>query len=111
MTQQGSGYRKLVQRLAWPIRRAVAPASLEQTGATERLGLLVAELQARVGALEARQADVEERLQRTHEGLQESRRLNVRVAELTDVVTELVLPLHDREIDATRLGTLRPDTI
>ncbi|MCD2193325.1 hypothetical protein LQ327_07985 [Actinomycetospora endophytica] len=35
--------------------------------------------------------------------LDEARRLNVRLAELTDLVTEVVLPLHDREIDIERL--------
>jgi predicted nuclease with TOPRIM domain len=35
--------------------------------------------------------------------LDEARRLNVRLAELTDLVTEVVLPLHDREIDIDRL--------
>ncbi|MFQ1001650.1 DUF6752 domain-containing protein [Modestobacter sp. SSW1-42] len=43
------------------------------------------------------------------DGLHESRRLNLRVAELTDLVTELVLPLHDRDIDPTALATLRGD--
>ena len=42
--------------------------------------------------------------------LHEARRLNLRIAELTDLVTELVLPLHDREIDPALLDRLRPDT-
>ncbi|MCD2188461.1 DUF6752 domain-containing protein [Actinomycetospora soli] len=46
-------------------------------------------LRARVEALEA--------------DIDENRRLSARVAEVTDLVTEVVLPLHDREIDATRL--------
>jgi predicted nuclease with TOPRIM domain len=61
-------------------------------------------LQERVEALETRLAQVEE-------GLHEARRLNLRLAELTDVVTELVLPLHDREIDASKLDRLAPETL
>jgi chromosome segregation ATPase len=45
------------------------------------------------------------------EGLHEARRLNVRIAELTDIVTELVLPLHDREIDAERLRPVNAETL
>ena len=43
-------------------------------------------------------------------GLLEARRLNLRIAELTDVVTEIVLPLHDRDIDARKLDSLAADT-
>jgi chromosome segregation ATPase len=45
------------------------------------------------------------------DGLREERRLHLRVAELADVVTELVLPLHDREVDPAALARLRPDTL
>lgn len=51
------------------------------------------------------------RLDVLEEGLHEARRLNLRIAELTDVVTELVLPLHDREIDPEHLARLAPDTL
>ena len=43
-------------------------------------------------------------------GLHLARRLNVRIAEVTDLVTELVLPLHQREIAPEVLARLDPDT-
>jgi hypothetical protein len=55
--------------------------------------------------------DLAGQLRELREGLHEERRLSLRIAELTDLVTELVLPLHDREIDPTVLETLRPDTL
>lgn len=36
---------------------------------------------------------------------------SARIAELTDIVTELVLPLHDREIDAERLRPVSAETL
>lgn len=71
---------------AWATRWAEARVA-------ERLG----ELAAETGVL--------------RDGLHESRRLNLRVAELTDLVTELVLPLHDRDIEPTVLATLRGDAL
>lgn len=50
------------------------------------------------------------RIEVLDEGLLEARRQSLRIAELADVVTEIVLPLHDREIDAAKLGKLGPDT-
>jgi hypothetical protein len=52
-----------------------------------------------------------EALPRLTEGLLEERRLNLRIAELTDLVTEIVLPLHDRDIDPQSLQRLAPDTL
>jgi hypothetical protein len=49
-------------------------------------------------------------LESLEDGLHEARRLNLRIAELTDVVTEIVLPLHHRDIDAGRIADLAPDT-
>jgi hypothetical protein len=51
------------------------------------------------------------RIQEYENGLLEARRLSLRVAELTDVVTEVVLPLHDRDIDREKLEKLAPDTL
>jgi len=51
------------------------------------------------------------RLERLEDGLLEERRLNLRIAELTDVVTEIVLPLHDRDIDPKKLESLAADTL
>ncbi|TQN41514.1 hypothetical protein FHU33_0882 [Blastococcus colisei] len=62
------------------------------------------QLQDRVQALETRVA-------RLDEELHESRRLNLRLAELTDVVSELVLPLHNRDIDRSKLDALAPDAL
>ena len=44
------------------------------------------------------------------DGLLEARRLSLRIAQLTDVVTELVLPLHDRDIDPSVFDALADDT-
>lgn len=116
----------------WAVRRALAPAALELHGKVAELARENAdrardnaELRAAVGRLEARVQAAEERLALTgprleeltrqiaefREGMHEARRLNLRVAELTDLVTELVLPLHDREIDPSVLRRLRPDTL
>jgi hypothetical protein len=113
-----AGGRPLVARLAYPMRRALAPAALELAGRVQYLDAEVTRLREENDRLKARADDCERRLTEQegraadlHEGLLEARRLNVRIAELTDVVTELVLPLHDREIDAAALRTLRPDTV
>jgi hypothetical protein len=111
------GARQLVQRLAFPVRRAFAPAALELAGQVRALMEEIASLREETAALRSRAEAAEGRLAaldvrsgELQDGLTEARRLNIRVAELTDVVTELVLPLHDREIDAARLLSLRPDT-
>jgi cell division septum initiation protein DivIVA len=116
MTEQDlpGGPRGLVRRLAYPVRRALAPAALEVDGQVRELATALTELQeehARFRAeTEARLAALDAQAAELREGVSEARRLNLRIAELTDIVTELVLPLHDREIDATALRTLRPDT-
>jgi predicted RNase H-like nuclease (RuvC/YqgF family) len=154
MTEQGDTSqtprgRTAVQRLAYPVRRALAPAALELRGQVETVTARTDELrdgtaelhrgvdelhrevdrlrrdldQARqelqeVAALRSRVEDAERRVSAAEaynaelrDGLEESRRLNLRVAELVDVVTEVVLPLHDRDIDPAALGRLRPDTL
>jgi hypothetical protein len=107
--EEQRGGRVLLQRLALPLRRAVAPAALELAGQVRWLSDEVTALRSRAEAAEACLAAIEGRLGELHEGLAEGRRLNIRVAELTDVVTELVLPLHDRDIDAAALRSLRPE--
>jgi predicted RNase H-like nuclease (RuvC/YqgF family) len=99
----------------------LAPAALELGGKVSqldeenaRLRAGVEELGQQVRSLEARLATLDEfaqQLQGLQEGLREERRLSLRIAELTDLVTELVLPLHDREIDPAVLRSLRPDTL
>ncbi|RBY80048.1 hypothetical protein DQ239_02855 [Blastococcus sp. TF02-09] len=82
----------------------------------------IADLQVENAALRARldeahlrldeaQGRLDEALPRLSEGLLEERRLNLRIAELTDLVTELVLPLHDRDIDPQQLQRLSPETL
>jgi hypothetical protein len=112
MTRQErpAGLRGLAQRLAHPVRRALAPAALELEGQVAQLRAEIAALQARADHAEARMGLLDVRNGELSEGLQEARRLNLRIAELTDVVTELVLPLHDREVGPAALRTLRPDT-
>lgn len=114
------------------LRRIVAPAALQLEGELPTLRLDLAGLRQeqaslhdRLGAVEERAARAEARAAHTEaraeelaaevavlrDGLHEARRLNLRTAELTDLVTELVLPLHDREIDPSRLGLLPADTL
>ena len=120
-----SGSRALVRRLMHPIRRAVAPAALELDSKIQELREenrvlreelrelrelhALEELHGRVDGVERRMDLLDERNGVLTDGLQEARRLNLRIAELADVVTELVLPLHDREIDTGALRSLRPD--
>ncbi|MEU2347439.1 DUF6752 domain-containing protein [Modestobacter sp. NPDC049651] len=103
------------------IRRALAPAALELQGRLPELRQQNEELARRLAQAEERLAVLEDRAAQAdrlaaevgelREGLHESRRLNLRVAELTDLVTELVLPLHDREIDPAVLARLGADTL
>ncbi len=109
----------------WAVRRALAPAALELEGRVAELAEENAGLRATVERLESQVHATEERLALTgsrveelshqmadfREGMHEARRLNLRIAELTDLVTELVLPLHDRQIDPSVLRRLRPDTL
>ena len=141
MTEQGDTPRGrgLVRRLAYPLRRVVAPAAIELRGRVEALDAETATLKEETAALrgqvealtaglsqvredavglrsradhvDARLSAAEVSDDELRDGLEEARRLNLRVAELVDLVTELVLPLHDREIDPAVLGRLRPDTL
>ncbi|MGX5654277.1 DUF6752 domain-containing protein [Geodermatophilus nigrescens] len=67
-------------------------------------------LQGRLDDLQGRNDDLQGRLHLVEDGLHEARRLNLRIAQLTDVVTELVLPLHGRDIDPSVFETLPGDT-
>ena len=119
-TEEAGGPRALVRRMMHPVRRVVAPAALELDGKIQALReenrvlreeLLeeLRELRTRIDGVDRRMDLLDERNGVLTDGLQEARRLNLRIAELADVVTELVLPLHDRDIDATALRALRPD--
>jgi hypothetical protein len=63
----------------------------------------IGDLQREVGRLRAELDELRGRADVLDGDMDESRRLSARVAEVTDLVTEVVLPLHDREIDASRL--------
>jgi hypothetical protein len=97
------------------VRRVLAPAALELEGQLPAILEENAGLRARLAEVEGRLAELEDRLAREvgvlQQDLLESRRLNLRVAELTDLVTELVLPLHDREIDPSVLVGLAADAL
>ena len=119
-TDEPGGPRALVRRMMHPVRRAVAPAALELDGKIqvlreenrllrEELLQELRELRSRVDHVDRRMDLLDERNGVLTDGLEEARRLNLRIAELADVVTELVLPLHDRDIDAGALRALRPD--
>jgi hypothetical protein len=82
----------------------------------------IADLQVETAALLTRLDEAQLRIDETHgrldeelprlaDDLLEERRLNLRIAELTDLVTEIVLPLHDREIDPQHLRRLAADTL
>jgi chromosome segregation ATPase len=108
----------MVARLMYPVRRAIAPAALELAGQVQHLNAEIDRLREenerlhqRTEELDRRLGEHSARLAELHGDVLESRRLNVRIAELADVVTELVLPLHDRDIDPAALRTLRPDTV
>lgn len=88
--------RRLVGRVVTPELALVRDEIDELRGTVTRLGEEVARLDVERDRL-ARQVEV------LDSDLDEARRLNVRLAELTDLVTEVVLPLHDREIDIERL--------
>ncbi|SDG09398.1 DUF6752 domain-containing protein [Klenkia brasiliensis] len=130
MTTSGNGLGQALPVRA--VRRVLAPAALELRGQVLALQEQVAgldgvvaelrsanaELRDRVGSLEAAAGPARVELDRLRaelaelrEGLHEQRRLQLRVAEVTDLVTEVVLPLHDREVDPAVLGRLRPDTL
>jgi len=47
-------------------------------------------------------AEVRARLEALEAEVQEQRQLNRRIAELTDIVTELLLPLQDRDTERIR---------
>jgi chromosome segregation ATPase len=114
-----------VRRMLHVVRRVTAPAALELPEQLAGLRAEIAELRDEAGALAGRVAAVEERAGRAEaraeelagqvavlrDGLHEARRLNLRIAELTDLVTEVVLPLHDRDIDPVQLTALRGDTL
>ena len=66
-------------------------------------------LLAEVRWLHERVEELQHRTALLEDGLHESRRLNLRIAQLTDVVTELVLPLHQRDIDPAVFDTVADD--
>ena len=84
--------------------RGIADLQVETAALRSRLD----EAHVRIDAAQGR---LDEALPRLTDGLLEERRLNLRIAELTDLVTEIVLPLHDRDIDPQSLQRLAPDTL
>jgi cell division protein FtsB len=63
----------------------------------------LAELQRRAAEIHGENEALRARVDAFEEDIDENRRLSARVAEVTDLVTEVVLPLHDREIDVSRI--------
>ena len=96
--------KQLVRARAKALRRFVVPGYEDLLREVDVAAQRIADLEARLDEVSGRVADCEE-------GLHEARRLNLRIAELTDVVTEIVLPLHDRDIDPESLQRLAPDTL
>jgi chorismate mutase len=83
--------------------RAVAPEVALLRDELTALRTVVSRLDDEVVRLVAERDRLAQRVEVLDADLDEARRLNVRLAELTDFVTEVVLPLHDREIDIDRL--------
>ena len=124
--------RRLALRAVQPLRRAIAPGALEVPSVAAEVRQLRSDLartEQRAERAEARVESLEQRADRAEDAvraleqrlddfqawvrgdLQESRRLNIRVAELTDVVTELLLPLHDRDLQPEAIRALRPEAL
>jgi hypothetical protein len=111
--------RNTVKRVAGaPVRRlrkALFPAYEIHTRDIALLFESVAAAHKGIADLQVETREIRERLDealpRLRDGLVEERRLNLRIAELTDLVTEVVLPLHDRDIDPKALERLAPDTL
>ena len=105
--------RRLAREPAKRLRRAFVPEYedllAEVRGLRERLDGLQ-DLPAEVRGLRERVDHLQERVHLVEDGLHEARRLNLRIAQLTDVVTELGLPLHDRDIDPSVFERLPDDT-
>ena len=79
--------------------RGIADLQAEQKALRERLDATLMFAEALVPRIEV-----------LDEGLLEARRQSLRIAELADVVTEIVLPLHDRDIDPSAVEKFRSDT-
>lgn len=91
-----------------------ARAQAQDAASTTEVAVLreeLAEVRRRAEEAEGRTAELATEVALLRDGLHESRRLNLRTAELVDLVTELVLPLHDRDVDAAVLATLRGDVL
>ena len=79
--------------------KGIADLQAEQKALRERLDATLMFAEALVPRIEV-----------LDEGLLEARRQSLRIAELADVVTEIVLPLHDRDIDPSAVEKFRSDT-
>jgi chromosome segregation ATPase len=91
--------------------RGIADLQVENAALRSRLDEAHLRLDQANVRLDEANGRLDEALPRLTEGLLEERRLNLRIAELTDLVTEIVLPLHDRDIDPESLRRLAPDTL
>lgn len=130
------GVRRVVQRVLFPqlgvelqdLRRLVDELAVDRDRLGSELGLAFESVSAAhrgIADIQEEQRALRERLDMTllfaeslvprieelDDGLLESRRLSLRIAELADVVTEVVLPLHDRDIDPARFEKLPADTL
>jgi chromosome segregation ATPase len=95
--------RELTGRVVTPEVGVLRDEVAELRTALARQGDDLARLGDVVAGLETERERLASRVEVLDADLDEARRLNVRLAELTDLVTEVVLPLHDREIDIERL--------
>jgi len=90
------------KRARWRTRRPSSPAT-----AADKAGTSDDSRRVRVRALEESVASLSEQVEQLRAELEESRQLNRRVAELTDIVAELIVPLAAADPDAGRAALRR----
>jgi hypothetical protein len=95
--------RQLAGRVVTPEVAVLRDEVTDLRTALARYGDELAGVREALARSDAHRDRLEARVEVLDADLDEARRLNVRLAELTDLVTEVVLPLHDREIDIERL--------
>lgn len=93
------GFKETVRPHAVRVARRVAPGLVEAAARRRTAGAPLAPAASSSGR---ELADLRKRVQELEAEVQENRQLNLRLAELTDVVQELLLPIALRDEKAIR---------